>query len=276
MKLAVWTAEDPASERVAAALLEAGHFKTPGPRPGTAIDGPTATMLLEVEGSLLAADYVERRAAAAGGGPVSRALFLSKHSAASGKRSFTVHPVGNLGSEARFGGQPRRLVPPDPEAATALLRALGDAAPAVGSAATFEATHHGPVLEVPALFVEVGSSLPDWRSEALCGALARAVARAWMPLPDRAPGGGEAAAGVGGGHYHPRHTDHARRTGTPIGHLVPDHALKDTDDATLDAALAQTRAARVLIDGRSLSARERLRVRQAADRQGARVVELGR
>lgn len=273
VKLVLWTRQDPASERVAGALLTAGRFKAPGPAPGTALDTPTKSMLMEVDGSLLAADYIERRAAAAAREPVTRALFLSKHSAESGKRSFTVHPLGNLGPEARFGGQPRRVVPPDPQAATALLRALTDVAPSAGSTATLEATHHGPVLEVPSAFVEVGSTLEDWRNETLCNAVAGAVERAWLPLPDAAPAG-ESAAGVGGGHYHPKQTDYARRTGTGVGHLIPDYAVGDLDDDTLEAALSQSRARRVLVDGRSLSARQRLRVKQVAARAGASVEDL--
>ncbi len=273
MKLVLWTRDDPASLGAVEALRSAGRFEATGPAPGTALDGGSGALLMEVEGSLLAADYIERRAEAVAGAPVSRVLFLSKHSASSGKRSFTVHSLGNLGEAARYGGLPRHLVPPDPEAATALLRALWDAAPGVGSTATFEATHHGPVLEVPALFAEVGSTLDDWKSAELCAELARAVAGAWLPLPDQAPGG-EAVAGVGGGHYHPKHTDFARRTGTGVGHLVPDHAVKGTDDATLEAAIAQTRARRVLLDPRSLSASQQARVRQAAARQGAPVEDL--
>jgi D-aminoacyl-tRNA deacylase len=274
VKLVVWTRQDPASERVAGALMGAGHFKAAGPLPGTAVDTPSSTLLMEAEGSMLEADYIERRGkVAAGGSAITRVLFLSKHSAASGKRSLTVHSVGNLGGDAKFGGQPRRIVPPDPEAATALLRALSDVAPGCGASATFESTHHGPVLEVPALFVEVGSTLADWRNDAMAEAVARAVLGAWMPLADRPPAG-EAVAGVGGGHYHPKHTDFARRTGTPVGHLVPDHALADTDDATLDQVVALTGARRVLIDGRSLTARDRLRVRQAAERNGAAAEDL--
>ena len=44
--------------------------------------------------------------------------------------------------------------------------------------------------------------------------------------------------------------------------------------STLDAVIALSRARRVLIDGRSLSARQRLRVRQAAERNGAVAEDL--
>jgi D-aminoacyl-tRNA deacylase len=270
VKLALWTREDPASQRAARALIAQGRFAEEAGHPGLRLDRAADAVLFEVQGSLLAADYADRRVGQLVGRPISRSLFLSKHSAASKIRSFTVHPIGNPGAEASFGGRPRTLCPPDPEAATALLAALTAEAPSVGSSASFESTHHGPLMESPSAFVEVGSSAPDWENEGLCQALARAVEAAWMALPAQASTG-PCALGAGGGHYHPKHSDRARHDGQPFGHLIPDYALEEISDALLDEALRQSRAQRVLVDARHMKAAHKARVEAAAARAGVPV-----
>lgn len=247
VKLILWTAEDPASERIARALAREGRFTKEG---GGAVrlSSQSKAALFEVEGSLLKADQVDRAAARSSGRSFDHALFLSRHSASSGIRSLTVHPLGNLGPQAKFGGAPRTIAPADPALMTALLQALWQEAKPIGFQASFEATHHGPVMDIPSLFVEVGSSPAEWSDEQACEAVARAVAAAYLQADAGVAGGG--AIGIGGGHYHPRQADYARRTGTAVGHLVPRHALADLPPELLERAARMSDAQRYLVDGR--------------------------
>jgi D-aminoacyl-tRNA deacylase len=94
-------------------------------------------------------------------------IFLSRHSAASGTKSLTVHPIGIpwLDDCTISGGLPRRCSPPNPRIASLYREILME----VKSKeldntfqVTLEATHHGPYVEVPACFVEIGSSESEW------------------------------------------------------------------------------------------------------------------
>jgi D-aminoacyl-tRNA deacylase len=97
-------------------------------------------------------------------------IFLSKHAAASGTVSLTVHPIGIpwMKDPGRFGGYPGRCSPPNLHIG-ALYRSINRHVHKNGLDKTFlttlEATHHGPFVEVPTCFVEIGSSDAEWSNE---------------------------------------------------------------------------------------------------------------
>jgi len=161
-------------------------------------------------------------------------VFPSVHRSESGQHCFTVHPLGNPGGRADLGGRPRTLVPTDPRSMVALLRELREAAGGLGTTATFEATHHGPELGLPALFVEVAVVRGGAPTPEEVAVLADAI-RSFRPDPrDRV------AVAVGGGHYAPRFTDLARSRRWAFGHIFSKHALDDLEPATARAGLEGT------------------------------------
>ncbi len=161
-------------------------------------------------------------------------VFPSIHRSESGLRCFTVHPLGNLGPTASLGGQPRALTPCEPRAMTAVLRELLDRGAAVGLPATYEATHHGPQLGLPAFFVEVAVAELSRPGAEEIEVIDQAI-RAHRPdLHDRV------ALAVGGGHYAPRFTDLAKARRWAFGHIVPRHALAEVDRRTAEAAYGGT------------------------------------
>jgi D-aminoacyl-tRNA deacylase len=271
VRLLLWTSQDPASLRLAEALVDLGHFCDAGSRPALRLDEAADAALAEVEGSLLAADRIDERVGREAGLSFDSALFLSKHSAASGIRTLTVHPIGNLTGEARFGGSPATLAPADPAAMTRLLAALATEGRPRSLQASFEATHHGPLMSIPSLFVEVGSSLKDWQDDGTCRLVARAVSAAYLRGPPAPPGPG--ALGVGGGHYQPFATDIARAEAVPVGHLIPTHVLRDVGEEALERALGCSKAPKVLFDSRKMVPDERDRYLRFFEGHGLSVRE---
>lgn len=233
---------------MAAALRRQAAFEPSTQNADLEVDAGLDAALAQVRGPLITADRADERFDAPPGARFDRALFLSRHRAASGRTALTVHPIGNLGPTSKFGGRPRTLGPPDPAAMSSLLRALVEEARPLKVPATFEATHHGPLMALPSLFVEVGSGPRDWENEELVGAAARAVLLGCRQTPEaeKAP----AALGLGGGHYQPKQTDAARTGAAVFGHLIPSHALADLDLATLRAAAEQSRASSAFVDPR--------------------------
>ena len=167
--------------------------------------------------------------------------FASRHSGDTGPL-LTAHATGNFGP-APYGGEPDRLAMAAPGAMAAAVDALAAHAPA-GYEVGFECTHHGPTdLDVPSLFVEVGSAEEQWRDPAAATAVAEAILalRGVEPLVERS------FVGLGGGHYAPRFTRIVRETDWAVGHVAADWGLEAAGDA-----------------------RETL-LRQAFDRSGARL-----
>ena len=99
-------------------------------------------------------------------------VFLSKHSAASGIASLTVHPIGIPWSTdiVRNGGLAGRCSPPSFRISTlyrSLLQRVNEHHMENKCQVTLEATHHGPYVNLPTCFVEIGSTENEWSREDL-------------------------------------------------------------------------------------------------------------
>jgi D-aminoacyl-tRNA deacylase len=148
-------------------------------------------------------------------------VFLSRHKAASGQRSLTVHPIGNWG-RADYGGREGELVPSAPHLMTSLLRQLGREANGLDFEVTYEVTHHGPWLSTPTMFIEIGSSEATWGDREAARAIARAITSVKVTE-------GPVVMGIGGGHYAPRFTEVALGKKVSIGHMLPGYAFDPND-----------------------------------------------
>ena len=175
-------------------------------------------------------------------------VFPSIHRGEQNVRCLTVHPLGNPGAEAELGGRPRTVVPTDPTLMTGYLRRLAERSGAVGWPATFESTHHGPELSLPACFVEIGYGTDPGPPDEAVRLLAEL-----LPEPSR-EGGDRIALGIGGGHYAPHFTDLALRRRWSFGHLVSRHALAGTDRTTIENAYRGTPGADGILLARAADA----------------------
>jgi len=149
-------------------------------------------------------------------------IFMSRHKAASAIPTLTVHPIGNY-SNAEFGGREKTLAKASPALMTDALRRLAKKDTGVYNV-SFEVTHHGPYVEKPAFFMEIGSDESAWNDKYAAKILAEAICEMdTNDLPN--------AVGIGGGHYAPRFSEVARGYKINFGHMIPSYALKDPDDA---------------------------------------------
>ncbi len=202
-------------------------------------------------------------------------VYISKHSSEAGIHSLTVHPVGNYG-EAKYGGIEGKLVTTSPGKMTTALRTLKEKAEERGLdkeyEVSFEATHHGPYLETPTYYIEIGSDEGCWTDDRAGEVLADTVME--MRGQGRNPGGREdAAICVGGGHYAPRYTDLALKKKISIGHMVPGWAMKYLTPESFEEAVEKTLGAKyVYFDRGSTSGKERERVGAWAEEHGLEVV----
>jgi len=175
-------------------------------------------------------------------------IFPSIHRSESGTECFTVHPLGNPGASAEVGGAPHRLVPTAPRRMTDALRRLSEAGGPIGLEATFEATHHGPLLESPAFFAEIGFGEAEAPSAPSVAVLARVLTELGDDPTDRI------AVGVGGGHYAPHFGDLARRRRWAFGHLLSRHAIEAGSHELLRGAISATPGAEGVLFARASDA----------------------
>ena len=87
-------------------------------------------------------------------------IFLSRHSSVKAIPTLSVHTPGNL-AEAKFGGKPKAVsISPAYAMKNSLLKmAKLKKEQNFEYEISYECTHHGPSLDSPAMFVELGSSL---------------------------------------------------------------------------------------------------------------------
>ena len=96
-------------------------------------------------------------------------------------------------------------------------------------------THHGPILDVPALFIEVGSTEPYWPNEEAAQLLAEVI-HDGLGLSDgflnESLGewktsfiGHPVLVTLGGGHYAPKANKLGLENNVWIGHMLANHSL---------------------------------------------------
>ena len=166
-------------------------------------------------------DDVDVRAKAAGI-DVDEVIFMSRHSATSGEAALTVHPIGNYG-ENRYGGKEKTLVRSTPSSMTDALRKIVSYNDMPEFKVCFEVTHHGPWLDKPTFFIEIGSDERNWgnirAADILSDTLLNIECRDYLR-----------AVGVAGGHYAPRFTEVALEYEIDFGHMLPNYHLEGKED----------------------------------------------
>jgi D-aminoacyl-tRNA deacylase len=162
------------------------------------------------------------------------AIFLSRHRSKTGEPTLTVHPIGNF-SDAQFGGQPKTIVPAAPKIMTHLLRLIKKNLQStdLDYKVCYEVTHHGPFLQIPTLFTEVGSTEVQWQQKEPASIIATSLLellRTYQYEEDF-PKDIPVLLGIGGGHYAPRFTDIALQKKVSFGHMIPTYKI---DEGTID------------------------------------------
>ena len=163
-------------------------------------------------------------------------VFVSKHSSVSGIPTLSVHTPGNL-AEAEFGGIPRKVsISPAAAMKDALLE-MAKLKKEIGLEyeVSYECTHHGPSLDVPSMFAELGSSLKQWKDLKA----AEVVAHAAMAAISRRSSY-PTALGVGGPHYNAKFTEIALNTQTAFGHIIPKYAIPQVDIEIIKQCVERT------------------------------------
>ena len=165
-------------------------------------------------------------------------VFISRHSSQSGKPTLSVHTPGNFGN-AELGGLPKTLSVSPALAMQNALKALVHYKEALSLdyEVSFECTHHGPSLNVPAMFVELGSSSAQWSdlraAEVVAHSAMSAIANFTAPTTS-------AVLGIGGTHYNQRFTLMALVGEAAFGHMIPKYAVSLVDAEMLSQCVEKT------------------------------------
>ncbi|MGB1798682.1 MAG: D-aminoacyl-tRNA deacylase, partial [Candidatus Poseidoniaceae archaeon] len=182
-------------------------------------------------------DHLDQRWCNATGENVTEVIFPSRHAAVSGQPCLTLHPIGvphhPIEEEPPFGGRSGFAPPPNPRIASwwRLLHKKWEKRAIPEFSLSLEVTHHGPILDVPALFIEVGSTEPYWPNEEAAKLLAEIIGEglgfennfsnsAWTSTNIGEP----VLMTLGGGHYAPKANKLALEENVWLGHMLANHS----------------------------------------------------
>ena len=182
-------------------------------------------------------------------------IFLSKHVSSKNIRSFTVHSEGNWASEAKLGGKPNELSTAAPIPMFSVLKRMKSAAPKDMNV-TYEATHHGPLLNVPSFFAEVGGDETTIKNKELAEFLADSVLEA-IENPESPR---KVVVGIGGNHYASKFTKLAIENDYAFSHIMPRYYVSETNVLRQAFERSVPKAESAVIEWKTLNSAERLNV----------------
>jgi len=236
VKLIVTSAEDPASMNIRARLLEKDGWTEKGSFGGHPVLAWESFRMVQVDRIHLDEDFIDERVSQAVSESAEVVIFASRHRAESKIPTLTVHPIGNY-SSADFGGKPSILCRSSPQLMTSALRELSTRAKGMGFNVSFETSHHGPIVDAPAFYIEIGSYEELWGREDAAEAIAESITNA---KDESFP----VVLGVGGGHYAPRYTEIALSRKVAFGHMAANYALGSLDSAMIEQMSSRSAGAK--------------------------------
>ena len=195
-------------------------------------------------------------------------VFISRHSSMSGTPTLSVHTPGNLG-QAELGGNPREVSVSPANAMRDALKAMAKMREEMQLKyeVSYEGTHHGPSLNAPTMFVELGSSSEQWND----AAAAEAVAHATMEAVSKSRSvSAETVLGIGGPHYNSKFTRIALEKDVAFGHMIPKHSVSQIDAGMLQQCIKRTseRVVRTVLDWKGIKGDDKPRVIEMLNRTG--------
>lgn len=217
--------------------------------------------------------------------PASRIIFISKHSSQSEMKSLTVHSTGNPG-DAVLGGFPNELAVCDPLLSGYILHEMNvkNEQYGLGFDVTMEVTHHGPTeIDVPSMFVEIGSTEKEWKNKLAGKIIAESVFSVMRleNLPESYASNTSdlsqnvldisIAVGFGGGHYAQRQTKHLLEKKLYFGHVFPKYVIGCIDEPFILKAFEKSHAQVAYFDKKSISGPDRRRISEILEKNNIKI-----
>jgi len=199
-------------------------------------------------------------------------VFVSRHSSVSGIPTLSVHTPGNL-TEAELGGLPRKVsISPASAMKDALLEMsrLREEME-LDYEVSYECTHHGPSLDVPTMFAELGSSPKQWKDMKAAEAVAHSVMAAVSKRSSY-----PTALGIGGPHYNEKFTRIALSAPTAFGHIIPKYAIPQVDAEIIKQCVEKTKETvkSVILDWKGIKGADKDRLIAALDKVGVPIEKV--
>ena len=159
-------------------------------------------------------------------------IFATKHVSKSGIHSLSVHFPGNWGN-ADLGGKEKKLCLAP---ASFLKEAFLELEKLnLNYEIIQEATHHGPYIKKPIMFIEIGSKMKQWNNKTAGKHIANTILKITEKIPKY-----KTIIALGGLHHSPNFKKIILNTTFAISHVCPKYNLKNLNKEMIKKAIEKT------------------------------------
>lgn len=162
-------------------------------------------------------------------------IFASQHKSEKGEKSLSVHTPGNF-RNADFGGKPEKICPSSALFQKQIFERLNANAKEHNLrdySITLECTHHGPLIEKPCVFIEIGSTETEWSDKRVAFVVAKTISETINNFQENPYN--EITVGIGGPHYCPNFNKIQMNSNVAISHIIPQYLLPLTEEMIKEA-----------------------------------------
>lgn len=165
-------------------------------------------------------------------------IFATKHESKKGKPSLTVHAPGNW-KDAKYGGKKNKVCNTSSRFLKCLFNQLEKEAKKKGLESiydiTLEVTHHGPYLEKPCCFIEIGSSKKEWQDQKAGEVIAKTIKKSINDFEKDKHIDSIPSIGIGGPHYAPGFTKVQLNSKYSLSHIIPQYVFPINEEMIKEA-----------------------------------------
>jgi len=150
-------------------------------------------------------------------------IFASTHKSEKNELSLSIHAPGNFRG-ADFGGKPGKISNTSAFILKYLFQQLNKNSKQIKEQynITLECTHHGPSIDLPCAFIEIGSTEKQYQDKEAGTIIARTI----LSLQDYKPNENWIPTiGIGGPHYCPNFNKIQLNSKYAISHIIPQYSL---------------------------------------------------
>jgi D-aminoacyl-tRNA deacylase len=176
-------------------------------------------------------------------------VFATQHSSDSEKLSLCVHTPGNW-NKAELGGAKRKVNFSAVNHVKSAFLKIKELAKEQNHMVAVEQTHHGPEMQKPVFFIEIGNNENYWGKKELGKIIAKALMHA-IKNPTKVK---EVGIILGGGHYNQAAEKILMQTDIGISHICAKFLLEDLDKEIIMQSIAKSepKASMIILDWKGL------------------------
>ncbi len=152
-------------------------------------------------------------------------IFASKHQSEKKEKTLSIHAPGNW-RRAELGGTSEKICKTSALFQKQMFEKLkinADKYHLQDYKVTLECTHHGPLIEKPCVFIEIGSTENEWKNRKpgfVIATTIRDIIKDFKENPYH-----EVAFGIGGPHYCPNFNKIQLNSNIALSHILPQYVL---------------------------------------------------